>query len=155
MKKYSKEEEKNIALEYINGTSSKLLCQKYGYKTQKSIIDKVVKYYGKECVRSQRDSLVLNKPYKDFTIKKMQSKFEAYFLGLLSADGCVHEERNYVELSMTDEDAIKFISEAIGKPYYSYDRSGNRQSIFRITINGKQFIEDLKRFNIVKKKPMF
>lgn len=148
----SKEEEQKIAKEYIDGESSKFLCKKYGYKTEKSIIDKVVKYYGKEYVRTNRESLMLNKEYSNFTIKRMDSKFNAYFLGLQSSDGCIHEEKNCVEQSMTDEDVIKFISEIIGKKYSCYHRTENRKDIYRIIINNKEFIEDLKQFNIVKRK---
>lgn len=152
MKKYSKEEEKKIAKEYIDGFSSKELCEKYGYKTEKSIIDKVRKYYGEQFVRTQRESLMINKPYANFTINRMNSKFNAYYLGLLSADGCVHKEKNCVELSMTDEDVISFISNHIGKEYKKYKRPENRQDIFRIIVNNKQFVEDLARFNVTERK---
>ena len=44
-KKLSKEQEKQLVEEYKQGTPVIELMNKYGYKTKKSIMDKVKKYY--------------------------------------------------------------------------------------------------------------
>lgn len=44
-KKLSKEQELQLVEEYKQGTSVIELMNKYGYKTKKSITDKVKKYY--------------------------------------------------------------------------------------------------------------
>lgn len=44
-KKLSKEQELQLIEEYKQGTSVIELMNKYGYKTKKSITDKVKKYY--------------------------------------------------------------------------------------------------------------
>jgi len=47
-KKLSKEQELQLIEEYRNGASVNSLMTKYGYKTKKSITDKVKKYYPQE-----------------------------------------------------------------------------------------------------------
>ena len=44
-KKLSNIEEQQLVLEYIAGTPVNELMNKYGFKTKKSITDKVKKYY--------------------------------------------------------------------------------------------------------------
>lgn len=155
MNKYTIEEEKKIAKEYIDGKSSYELCKIYGYKTHKSITDKVKKYYGKEYVRSSEESINIIKNRNDllqFRLNEIDSEFKAYFLGLMTSDGCIHSNNKSIELSMTDEDVIKFCSLHIGKNYKSYIREGNRKKIHRITFNHKELVEDLKRYNIIPQK---
>ena len=147
-KKYSNEMEKQIVNEYLNGASTKFLMNKYGFKTRKSITDKVKKYgYN---VRSNREEIMKNKPYEYFSMSVIDSEFKAYFLGLLLTDGYIVD--NTVGLDLVDEDCIKFISSTIQKPYHSYKREGNRQNRHRIIINNQKLIKELERFGVVPRK---
>ena len=47
-KKYSKEQELQIVEEYRQGVPVEILKEKYGFKTRKSITDKVKKYFPEE-----------------------------------------------------------------------------------------------------------
>ena len=80
--KLSKEQEKQIVQEYINGATAEQLAQKYGFKTRKSITDKIKKYYPesyKNIIEQARE----NKKSYTYTLEKIQSEFDAYYLGLL------------------------------------------------------------------------
>lgn len=147
-KKYSEEMEKQIVNEYVMGASTKFLMNKYGFKTRKSITDKVKKYgYN---VRSNREEIMKNKPYEYFSMEVIDSEFKAYLLGLLLTDGYI--VHNTVGLDLVDEDCIKFISSTIQKPYHSYEREGNRQNRHRIIINNPKLVSELTRFGIVPQK---
>lgn len=150
-KKYTNDEEKKIAEEYIKGSTSKELKERYGFKTTKSIIDKVKKYFGEEFVRTSKESINLNKDFS-FRLNKIDSKFKAYFLGIVSSDGYINENKKYVEISMTDQDVIEFIATSLNQQYFKYNRQGNRKPIFRVRIFNEFLVDDLKRFNIVNKK---
>ena len=101
-KKYSNEIERQIVDEYLNGASTKYLKDKYNFKTNKSIIDKVKKYG--ENPRTQREELMLNKTYEEFSMSIIDSWFKAYYLGLIIADGYI--VNNVVGIDMVDEDEI-------------------------------------------------
>lgn len=147
-KKYSNEMEKQIVNEYLNGASTKFLMNKYGFKTRKSITDKVKKYgYS---IRSSREEKMKDKPYEYFSMNTIDSAFKAYFLGLLLTDGYV--VHNTVGLDLIDEDCIKFISSTINKQYKSYKREGNRKDRHRIIINNPKLVNELKRFGVVPRK---
>ena len=148
IKKYSNDMEKQIVNEYLSGASTKFLMNKYGFKTRKSITDKVKKY-GHQ-VRTSREEKMKDKPYEYFSMEVIDSEFKAYFLGLLLTDGYI--VHNTVGLDLTDEDCIKFISSTIQKPYKSYERDENRKTRHRIIINNSKLVKELSRFNVVPKK---
>ena len=53
-KLHSTEEEKQMVQEYLNGVPVKTLMVKYGYKTKKSIADKVKKYETSKAIEVAR-----------------------------------------------------------------------------------------------------
>ena len=149
IKKYSDEMEKQIVFEYLNGAHTKYLCEKYGFKTHKSITDKVKKYGYK--VRTQREELMLNKPYGEFSMKKIDSEFKAYFLGLLITDGYV--SKNVVGIDLTDYDCIEFLATSVGnKKWHSYKRDKTRKDRHRLTINNPSLVKEVARFGVVPNK---
>ena len=92
---------------------------KYGYKTKKSIIDKVKKYCGesyKEIIQQAQD----NRRGYTYSLEKITSPFDAYLIGLLMTDGYVLSDRDGLGLDMTDEDVISFVAKTIGTNYKSY-----------------------------------
>ena len=92
---------------------------KYGYKTKKSIIDKVKKHCGesyKEIIQQAQD----NRRGYTYSLEKITSPFDAYLIGLLMTDGYVLSDRDGLGLDMTDEDVISFVAKTIGTNYKSY-----------------------------------
>jgi len=150
--------EKQIVQEYLNGTSSNELARKYNFKTGKSILDKVKKYGYKP--RDATEAMMVNKEYANFSMEFIDNEFKAYFLGLLLSDGHAIKRYNknkitpghYVGLSMTDLDAIEFISSTLGKKYNIIKRKHPRQTIYRIIINGKKFFDEVARYGVVERK---
>lgn len=140
--------------EYLMGTSLNILRAKYGFKTNKSITDKIKKYYGQEEARKLIDNMRGIRKGYSYTMETISNQFDAYFLGLLLTDGYVTTREKDIGLDLTDEDAIKFISEIIGHGYkkYEYPEENNRLPRYRIVISDKRLVENVKRYRIVRNK---
>lgn len=118
-KKYSNEEEKKIVEEYISGVGVEQLKEKYGFKTRKSITDKIKKFYPDDYEEIIKDKRILKKGYT-YSFEKIENCFNAYFLGLLLTDGYVIKNTCEIGIDLSDEDCIKFLSDTIGKDYKTY-----------------------------------
>lgn len=160
-KKYSKEQELQIAEEYRQGVPVEILKEKYGFKTRKSITDKVKKYFPEEWENIKQQNKNNKKGYC-YKLEKISNEFDAYFLGLLLTDGYIVSNRNQVGIDLADEDCIAFLSKTIGKNYNVY--SSNRQHIqnnkiiedkkdkYRLLLSDKELINNLKRFGVIEHK---
>lgn len=152
-KKLSKEQELQMVQEYINGTPVVELMAKYGYKTKKSISDKVKKYYPDEYKNIIKQAQNSRRGYM-YSLEKITSPFDAYLVGLLLTDGYVLSDRDGVALDMTDEDAIKFVADTIGTTYKSYS-DGIHKTKYRVTINIPGITEQVARFGIIPNKSLW
>lgn len=105
MGKYLSEHDvKNILFEYKNGTSQIIIMKKYKISAKK-----LVKILKKNVVPiRERQKHKLNKDY----FLKIDSKYKAYFLGLIMADGCVYKSRP------TDTEVGKFAISLQERDYY-------------------------------------
>lgn len=149
-KKLSKEQELQLVEEYKQGTPVIELMAKYGFKTKKSITDKVKKYYGenyKEIIKQAQD----NRKGYTYSLKEITSPFDAYLIGLIMTDGYVLSDRDGLGLDMTDEDVIKFVASTIGINYKTYIEEG-RKNRYRVLINVQGISKEVERFGIVPKK---
>ena len=148
-KKYTDAEERQIVQEYLNGTQIKDLLVRYGFRTGKSITDKVRKYGG--TVRSQRETKMTGKFYETLDMSIIDNPFKAYYLGLLITDGYI--VGNSIGLSMTDEDVISFVSENLQKAYKTYRHvEPNKKPTHRVIFNNPNMITQLARFGVVSRK---
>lgn len=160
-KKYSKEQELQIVEEYRQGVSVEILREKYGFKTRKSITDKVKKYFPNDWENIKQQNKNAKKGYC-YKMEKLSNEFDAYFLGLLLTDGYIVSNRNQVGIDLADEDCISFLSKTIGKEYKTY--SSNRQheldgkiiqdkkNKYRILLSDKELIKNLERFGMIEHK---
>lgn len=149
-KKLSKEQELQLVEEYKQGTPVIELMAKYGFKTKKSITDKVKKYYGenyKEIIKQAQD----NRKGYTYSLKEITSPFDAYLIGLIMTDGYVLSDRDGLGLDMTDEDVIKFVASTIGTNYKTYIEEG-RKNHYRVLINVQGISKEVERFGIVPRK---
>lgn len=140
----SSEIEKQMAQEYINGATIKSLLVKYGYKTKKSITDKVKKYF------PNYNELVLEakknrKNYK-INLSKINNNFVAYFYGLMASDGYVCENSNAFGIDMTDKDVIDFIGKITGKDVKEYCGRENEKKRYRII-----FHDEIEKNNLISR----
>ena len=149
-KKLSQEQELQLVKEYQNGTPVMELMAKYGYKTKKSIIDKVKKYYPENYQNIIKDAQDNRRGYV-YSLKELYSPFDAYLVGLLLTDGYVLSDRDGLGLDMTDEDVIRFVAETIGTTYSSYKADG-RKTHYRVLITVPGISAQASRFGIIPRK---
>lgn len=149
-KKLSQEQEIQLVKEYQNGTPVTELMAKYGYKTKKSIIDKVKKYYPENYQNIIKDAQDNRRGYV-YSLAELTSPFDAYLVGLLLTDGYVLSDRDGLGLDMTDEDVIKFVAETIGTTYSSYEIDG-KKTHYRVLITVPGISVQVARFGIIPRK---
>lgn len=150
----TKEQEQQLVEKYLSGVSLNELRREYGFKTNKSVTDKVKKYYGKEKGQELINNMRGIRKGYSYTMEKIETLFDAYFLGLLLTDGYVTSRERDLGLDLTDEDAIKFVSERVGHGYkkYEYPESSNRLPRYRIILSDKKLIDNVKRYGIIRNK---
>ena len=147
-KLHSVEEEKQMVQEYIDGVPVKVLMTKYGYKTKKSIIDKVKKYKSADAIKIARNNR------KSYQIKfdGVTNLFSAYFLGLMLTDGYI-QKNNQFGIDLTDEDCIAFISKVTNKEYKSYERQEEERKIrYRLIFSDYDSLQKLNEYGVVRNK---
>lgn len=149
-KKLSKEQELQLVEEYKQGTPVIELMNKYGYKTKKSITDKVKKYYPENYEEIIKEAQNSRRGYV-YSLEKLTSPFDAYFVGLLLTDGYVLSDRDGLGLDMTDEDVISFVAKTIGADYKSYN-DGIHKTRYRVLITIPGISKQVERFGIVPNK---
>ena len=152
----SKEQELQLVEEYRQGASVQSLMAKYGFATKKSITDKVKKYYPDTYQQIIKEAKTERKGYA-YSLEKIQSDFDAYFLGLLLTDGYIARERE-IGIDLVDEDCIQFLSKTIGKEYRTYSpSSGNldiqgKQNRHRLIISDTKLVSDIARLGVIPNK---
>lgn len=147
-KLHSTEEEKQMVQEYISGVPVKTLMIKYGYKTKKSIADKVKKYQSIDAIETARNNR------KNYQIKfdGISNLFNAYFLGLMLTDGYI-QDNNKFGIDLTDEDCIAFISNITGKKYKVYKSlEENHKTRYRVIFSDNESLKKLNEYGVVKNK---
>lgn len=144
---HTTEEEKQMVREYMEGVPVKTLMEKYGYKTKKSIADKVKKYENKEAIEIARRNR------KNYLIEfdGITNIFNAYFLGLMLTDGYIQDENKF-GIDLTDEDCIQFLSNVTGKEYKSYPPSDGNKTRHRIIFSDAQSVKKLAEYQVVPRK---
>lgn len=152
-KKLSEQQEKQLIEEYKQGISVNSLMTKYGYKTKKSITDKIKKYYPDQYDQIIEQARNKRRGYT-YSLEKINNAFDAYLVGLLLTDGYLLSDRDGLGLDMCDEDVIKFVAESIGTTYKTYPQSGNRQTKYRVLINVPGIQQQVARFGIIKNKTL-
>lgn len=151
-KKLSREQELQLVEEYKKGTPVIELMAKYGFKTKKSITDKVKKYYPNEYELIIKEAQDNRRGYA-YSLETITSPFDAYLIGLLLTDGYVLSDRDGIGLDMTDEDVIKFVADTVGTSYSSYDRD-NRKTRHRVLITRPGIKKEVERFGIISNKSL-
>ena len=123
---------------------------KYGFKTKKSITDKVKKYYPdtyQDIIKQAHD----NRRGYTYSLEKITSPFDAYLIGLMITDGYVLSDRDGLGLDMTDEDVIAFVAKTIGTNYKTY-YTENYRPRYRVLITIPGITKQVVRFGIVSNK---
>ncbi len=140
---------------YEGGKSLTEIAAIFGYKTGKSVSDKLAS--AGEWPRGRRKT----KPYREDFLHVIDADWKAYFLGLLVTDGWVDEARKSVHLGLVDFDAMSYLSLLIGAPLATV-KGGEKHSpegkiiscrdSYRLNLCGASLYEDVSRFGIVPRK---
>ena len=155
-RKLTVEQEEQLVQEYLQGESMAILKEKYGYKTNKSITDKVKKH----CDNYEEAVLQARKNRKGwhYSFKTIKNNFDAYFIGLLMTDGYLTTRGRDIGIDLTDEDCIAFLSKTIGKDYKTYKDGGRafdkykRQPRHRLILTDITLVKEAERYGIIHKK---
>lgn len=149
--KLTKKDELNIIRLYKNGYSTIQIAKMYNYKRKESIIRILHKYnipMEKMCDKNKN-----NKTYKDFDLEIIDSKEKAYFIGFLATDGNINDKRNYINLNITDKDAIEFFSKYMNIKYKTIaPRKNTHKTKYDITLFGKEYVSACERIGLVARK---
>lgn len=146
-------DEEQVIKDYQSGLSTSILAQKYGYKTPKSIND-LLRRNG-VLPRTVLESQHQRKGYNGLKLDVIDSQLKAYYIGLLITDGYIHENNGkyYIELTLEDEDVISFLSKEFNTSYIQVKRKEkNRKILYRITLHGKELVDDVKRYGLTQAK---
>lgn len=125
-------QEKKLIKDYQEGSLTlEEICAKYGYKTRKSVVDKVKKH--KQTVRSYDETREFRKTYLGFSLEKLDCDWKAYYIGLMLTDGWI--SKNRINLSLTDKDAIEFLCDKINVKYNTINRKKTNQCfVFQLVL---------------------
>lgn len=151
--KFTKEQEREITLRYINGEKSTDLSKEFNcvYST---ILNIVKRNGGK--VKNNSDAHTIYHCNDDY-FSSIDSEDGAYFLGLLYADGCVHDSQPRFLISLQEEDKyiLELFKEKINytgylylKPYEIYKNQ------YSLEITSKKIKEDLINLGCIPKKSL-
>ena len=148
----SNEQEYQLVQDYLNGESVQNLQNKYGYKTKKSILDKVKKHLGRTLTEKEKKEISNKRKGYSVDFSKINNPFNAYFIGLMLTDGYVSDEYKF-GIDLTDEDVIAFISQITNQKYTNYQSNDiNKKNRYRILFSDKEQVQILKRYGITRNK---
>lgn len=100
-----------------------------------------------------KDNKLVKTRQKELThdyFSKIDNAKKAYLLGLLMADGCISSKRNSITLSLKKED--RYMLEFLKDQLNSQNAITEMGNSFRISINSKQIVNDLKKLGCVDRK---
>ena len=124
-----KEQIKEMIRLYETGLSCGAIAKIFGYKTPKSINEKLVKAGIK--IRTSQNQHSQDKSYSDDIFKSIDCEWKAYYLGLLLTDGWITDRSkgfvsDIIGLGLTDEDCINYLSLCTGKSVQYVSKSSSR-----------------------------
>ena len=141
--KFTKEQEKEITLRYINGEKSTDLSKEFNcaYAT----ILNIVKRNGGQSKSNSEAHTIYHCNDNYFSI--IDSEDKAYFLGLLYSDGCIHDSQSRFLISLQEEDKyiLELFKEKIKYTGYLYLRPSEiHKNQYSLEITSKKLKDDLK-----------
>lgn len=151
-------EVKEMAELYASGLTTKQIAKLAGYKTGKSIADKL-KIAGYE-LRTYQETVNFKKTYDENMFKYIDASWKGYFLGLLLTDGWV-TGKNKVGYSTVDKDIIDYLSICTNKDvqiineHEKINPQGNKhiaKTQYRLNFSSTEIYNDIQRLGVVPNK---
>lgn len=149
---------------YDSGMSCMEIAKIFGYKTPKSISDKLVKIGVKLRTGQNKNSQTVI--YNTDIFKKIDTEWKAYYLGLLLTDGWITNRKDgvidTVGYSSVDKDAAEYVSICTGKPIQVVNKPSkvvgpngdliNQSTEYRVVLTSVEMVKDLQRLGVVENK---
>lgn len=151
-------EVKEMAKLYATGLSTGQIAKLIGYKTAKSVGDKM-KTAGYK-LRTSQETTSMKKTYDENMFKYIDASWKGYFLGLLLTDGWV-TGKNTVGYSTVDRDIIDYMSMCTNKSIQTVDSQekinpqGNSfitKTEYRLNFTSDQIYHDVQRLGVIANK---
>jgi len=76
----------------------------------------------------------------------------AYWLGLILADGCINDKTNSFEITLKDKEHIELFKQHISSSHKIGTKVVHGKSYYRISFNDKQIIHDLMSYGVIRNK---
>lgn len=149
---------------YNSGMSCMEIAKIFGYKTPKSISDKLTRIGVKLRTGQNKNSQTII--YNTDIFKKIDTEWKAYYLGLLLTDGWItHRKDGVIDTigySSVDKDAAEYIALCTGKPIQVVNKNSNnigpngnlinQSTEYRVVLTSIEMVNDLKRLGVVENK---
>ena len=140
---------KDIVERYKNGEA--IMNIRKDYNVSHSTINRVLKE-NNVAIRGNRKHF-----YNEDIFKKINTAEKAYWIGFITADGYINEDRNFMRIKLQEKDKdhlykfMKFIGGDEGMIKYEFHNiTGDKQ--WYIEVSGKTFIKSLVELGIRQKK---
>jgi len=145
-KRINKDTEIKMISDYEKLMSAQSIAQKYGFKTDKTVLDVLKKYK----IKRREPKIITN--YNLDYFKKINSYDKAYILGLLFTDGYILKDYKGIGLQLTEKDGylLKRIALRLGASSSVVHISCHNRRKKAIKENNKNFIKvsDMERLTI-------
>jgi len=154
--KAKKETLRKIANLYLTGLTLEASAREFGYSL--GVATRALKVFG---LKTRTISEAVRKYAVDETFfEKIDTEEKAYWLGFISADGCVYDTTLKIGLNQADVGHLKKLKKDIKSEHIiteteNYDkRTNKRYKVCSITIYSKKIVDDLKKLGIVPVKSL-
>lgn len=136
--------------QYAKGYSQSKIANKFGVSREV-----IIRWMKEENIPTRKRIYSIQEDY----FKNIETEEQAYWLGFLSADGYVHEERGEItlELQENDKEHIQKFAKAIqsNKPLMEIRCGENKEFLhYRFTIKCRKMVDDLKKYNVCQRKSL-
>lgn len=146
LKKINDDDELKIIELYKNGQTYDFILNHIGKFSSEGTIYRVLnKHNVLRKFRSKPTENPVNHDYFDVIGPK-----QSYWLGLLMADGYVHEKRGYIELSLMQEDM--YLVDMFANELGSTRKKNINKNKYGIKISSRKIISKLHEFGIIQRK---
>ena len=146
----TEEGKKELIQQYAKGYSQNKIADKFGTSR-----DVILRWMKEERIPTRKRLYAIKEDY----FNELNSEEQAYWLGFLSADGYIHNERGEItlELQESDKEHLEKFSKALecNKPLLEIRCGENKQFLhYRFVIKCRKMVEDLKNYNIKQRKSL-
>lgn len=138
---------KELKQEYAKGYSQLKIAKKFNVSE-----DVIRQWFKEENIPTRRRIYSMNENY----FETIDSEEKAYWIGFLSADGYIHQERGTIqfELQESDKNQVEKFALAVGSTRPILKIETNNFIHYRCVLNSRKMVNDLLKYNITQRKSL-